>query len=118
MRGPLTGHDSLYELEDGQSADLFGWRKVKGDANIHGWRSIAVPGAVAGLCHAVQHYGKLEPEAGDGAGHRYARDGFPITWHTQLQLSADVPGLQQYPETAKTFLRNGRPRRCRTGGWN
>lgn len=110
MRGPLAGHEHLYELEEGTSADLFGWRKVKGDANIHGWRSIAVPGAVAGLCYALQHYGTLSLKQVLAPAIRYARDGFPLTWHAQLHISAEAQLLNQYPETAKTFLKNGLPK--------
>lgn len=110
MRGPLAGHENLYDLEEGISADLFGWRKVKGDANIHGWRSIAVPGAVAGLCYALQHYGRLSLKLVMAPAIRYARDGFPVTWHTQLHISAQAQLLNRYPETAKTFFKNGVPK--------
>ncbi len=59
MCAPLAGHEGLYELEEGYATDLFAWRRVTGDANLHGWKSIAVPGAVAGLCYAQAHFGRL-----------------------------------------------------------
>lgn len=110
MRGPLAGRENLFELEEGYSQELFGWRKVKDDANIHGWRSIAVPGAVAGLCHALKAYGTLPLKEVLAPAIRYARDGFPVTWHTQLQISGDAQVLSRYPETSKTFFKNGLPR--------
>ena len=38
-----------YPLSGDIGADLFGWPAVAGDTNLHGAKSVAVPGAVAGL---------------------------------------------------------------------
>lgn len=110
MRGPRRADENLFELEDGYSTDLFGWRKVKDDANIHGWKSIAVPGAVAGLCHAQQAYGRLSLQQVMAPAIRCAREGFPVTWYTQLQISADAQLISRYPETARYFFDAGMPK--------
>ncbi len=110
MRAPRAAHEHLYELEAGYATDLFAWRKVKGDANLHGWKSVAVPGAVAGLCYAQAHFGRLRLDEVLAPAIRLAREGFPVTWHTQLQISADARLIALYPETARTFFSDGMPR--------
>lgn len=110
MRGPLATYDGMFELEQGYTTDIFGWRKVKGDANIHGHKSVAVPGVVAGLCHAQQHFGTLPLSEVMAPAIRLAREGFPVTWVSQLAISGDAQTLSRYPETARTFFRNGLPK--------
>src|SRR5690348_9957913 len=36
MRSPLAAHAEMFELEDGYDTELFGWRRVREQANIHG----------------------------------------------------------------------------------
>ena len=48
----------MYELSGEASVGNFGWAGVAGDENLDGPRSIAVPGAVAGLCEAHQAAGQ------------------------------------------------------------
>lgn len=110
MRGPLAGREDLYELEEGMSGELFGWRKVKDDANIWGWRAIAVPGTVAGLCEAHRRYGRLDLAQVMAPAIICAREGFPVTWHNMLVMSSAAPRLARDPESAKTWLKNGFPR--------
>lgn len=110
MRGPLAADESLFPLEEGFSNTPFGWRKVKDDANIHGWKAVAVPGTVAGLCYAHARYGRLPLARVMAPAIRYAREGFPVTWFTQGAISADAPTLARYPETAAPFFKNGFPK--------
>jgi gamma-glutamyltranspeptidase / glutathione hydrolase len=110
MRGPRAVTETLFELEEGYTKELFSWRKVKGDANIHGWRSICVPGAVAGLCHALDRYGRLPLDRVMAPAIRHAAEGFALTWHQMLYLSAYAGTIRLYPETAATFLSGGLPK--------
>ncbi|MCA9862032.1 MAG: gamma-glutamyltransferase, partial [Thermomicrobiales bacterium] len=60
MVAPAAATASMYPLAaGGRDADMFGWHKVDGDANIHGHLSAATPGAVAGLTLALEQYGSL-----------------------------------------------------------
>ena len=59
MRGPLSGKPDMYELTGESSVGSFGWAGVKNDENIHGYKSIAVPGCIAGLLEAHSRFGKI-----------------------------------------------------------
>jgi gamma-glutamyltranspeptidase/glutathione hydrolase len=59
MRSPALATPDCYELLDRKSTEVFKWRAVKDEANTVGYRSAAVPGAVAGYCLALERWGKL-----------------------------------------------------------
>ena len=59
MRGPLDARPDMYELTGEAAVGNFGWPGVVGNENLDGPRSIAVPGAVAGLCEAHRLFGRL-----------------------------------------------------------
>jgi gamma-glutamyltranspeptidase/glutathione hydrolase len=56
-RAPLEATADMYELETGLD-DWERWRRVKDNANMVGYLSIAIPGSLAGICAA------LEPDPG------------------------------------------------------
>ncbi|MFN3324167.1 MAG: gamma-glutamyltransferase [Bryobacteraceae bacterium] len=70
-----------------------------------GYKSVAVPGTVAGLALAHRLYGTrpwrelLEPAR------RLAKAGFPASHRMELILRLQVPVMKQFPETARVFLR-------------
>ncbi|MCS7050065.1 MAG: gamma-glutamyltransferase, partial [Thermomicrobium sp.] len=115
MCAPLAARPDVYELLPGTSATRFGWRAVRDDANLHGPLSIAVPGTVAGLATAAERFGTrplsdlLQPAI------RFARDGFPVTWHTSLEMAQDAAVLARYPSTRAIFTRDGLPLPVFTG---
>jgi len=115
MCAPLAARPDLYALLPGTSATRFGWRAVEGDANVHGPLAIAVPGMVAGLVTALERYGTrplaelLQPAI------RLARDGFPVSWHTSLEMAQDAALLARYPSTRAIFTRDGLPLPVQTG---
>lgn len=115
MCAPRAATPDLYELEPGTSATRFGWRAVRDDANIHGPLAIAVPGVVAGLTTALARFGTrplaelLQPAI------RLAREGFPVSWHTSLEMAQDAALLTRYPTTRAIFTRDGLPYPVFTG---
>jgi gamma-glutamyltranspeptidase/glutathione hydrolase len=115
MCAPLAARPDLYTLLPGTSATRFGWRAVEGDANVHGPLAIAVPGTVAGLAAAAERWGTrplaelLQPAI------RLAREGFPVSWHTSLEMAQDAELLARYPSTRAIFTRNGLPLPVFTG---
>jgi len=66
---PFAAHESMYELQEGVGSGFLPWRRVKDEANVVGYLSIAVPGTVAGLCLAQQEHGTLKLSECYGAGH-------------------------------------------------
>lgn len=97
-----------YRLVEGDDGDWFRWPRVEGGRNLHGYESIAVPGAVAGLAEALRSMGTmpwrevLEPAISE------AREGLEIDWFAALALAMDAETINRYPEAAKVFLREGR----------
>jgi gamma-glutamyltranspeptidase/glutathione hydrolase len=59
MRSPALATPDCYELAEGRSTEVFKWRAVRDEANTVGYRSVAVPGAVAGYAAALARWGKL-----------------------------------------------------------
>lgn len=81
-----------------------------------GHLAVAVPGEVAGLCHAVEHYGRLDLETVMQPALRLAREGFAVDEHTrkmQKAVLARFSNNPDYRERYKTlyrqYLNGGRP---------
>ncbi|TRO48170.1 hypothetical protein E2P65_03345, partial [Candidatus Bathyarchaeota archaeon] len=66
----------MYELTEDTEPGWMGWRKVKGDANVYGYRSISTPGTVAGLTEALERYGTMSLKEVMGPAITVAREGF------------------------------------------
>jgi gamma-glutamyltranspeptidase/glutathione hydrolase len=75
------------------------------NASLIGYRSIGVPGSVAGLAYAEKHYGKLSLAKVMAPAIRLARDGYALTY-TESQDFKD-PDLAKFPESHRIFQRGG-----------
>jgi len=71
-----------------------------------GYKSVAVPGSVAGLVYAERKYGKLSVAQVMAPAIQLARDGFPLAYEDIEDLRADKY-LSQFPDSNRIFLRNG-----------
>jgi len=107
MKGPLSGKPDLYELTGEASVGSFGWAGVKNDENIHGYKSIAVPGCVAGLVEAHSRFGKLPLSEVVAPAIKIARDGFHPEWFTLYKFGSLSSMLLRYPELGNTFMPSG-----------
>ncbi len=76
------------------------------DASVVGYKSIGVPGTVAGLVYAEKQYGKLSIEKVIAPAIKLARDGFPLAYEDAQDLQEDEH-LAQFPESKRIFLRDG-----------
>jgi gamma-glutamyltranspeptidase/glutathione hydrolase len=76
------------------------------DSSIVGYKSIGVPGSVAGLVYAEKKYGKLSLEKVIAPAIKLARDGFPLAYEDTQDLRKDEY-LAQFPESKRIFLRDG-----------
>src|SRR6202158_4031317 len=76
------------------------------DSSIVGYKSIGVPGSVAGLVYAEKKYGKLSLEKVIAPAIKLSRDGFPLTFEDTQELQDDEY-LAQFPESKRIFLRDG-----------
>ncbi len=76
------------------------------DSSVVGYRSIGVPGTVAGLIYAEKQYGKLSIEKVIAPAIKLARDGFPLAYEDTQDLKKDKY-LAEFPESKRIFLRDG-----------
>jgi gamma-glutamyltranspeptidase/glutathione hydrolase len=76
------------------------------EASVVGYKSIGVPGTVAGLVYAEKQYGKLSLEKVIAPAIKLARDGFPLAFEDSQDLKKDEY-LAQFPESKRIFQRNG-----------
>ena len=68
-----------------------------------------VPGAVDGWDQLLQRFGTLTFAEVLAPAIGYARDGFPVTEIIQRQWRGAEAALAQWPDSARTYLPNGRP---------
>jgi gamma-glutamyltranspeptidase/glutathione hydrolase len=107
-QAPAGAHASMYRLIGGISDGLFAWPRVENAANEYGHRSVAVPGSVAGLALALERYGTMELADALRPAIALAREGFVPDWYQALTTARHIEELGAFPETARTYLRNGR----------
>lgn len=71
------------------------------DASTLGYRSVAVPGSVAGLAYAEQHYGKLGLKKVMAPAIRLADEGFTLSEEEAHELTD--PDLARFAESKRVF---------------
>ncbi|MEH2553105.1 gamma-glutamyltranspeptidase/glutathione hydrolase [Bradyrhizobium algeriense] len=110
MRAPASLNLADYPLTgDGAASDIFPWSRVKGDRNIHGPGSIAVPGVVAGMEEAHRRHAKLPWKELLAPSVKLADAGLAVDWWTTLMISSAAADLRRYPASAATYLQDGLP---------
>ncbi|MFA5026380.1 MAG: gamma-glutamyltransferase family protein [Candidatus Methylomirabilota bacterium] len=107
VEAPAACHERCFTLADGIVQSLFTWRAVAGDANIHGPKSVAVPGSVAGLCLLLERYGRMELADVLAPAIRLAEEGVVPDWYLGLTMAIHAEEIRRYPDTARAYLRNG-----------
>jgi len=105
---PTRAHEGMFRLIGGISDGLFPWPRVEGAANEYGHRAVAVPGSVAGLTLALERYGTMELADVLAPAIALAREGFVPDWYQALTTARYIEELGAFPESARTYLRNGR----------
>jgi gamma-glutamyltranspeptidase/glutathione hydrolase len=73
--------------------------------SILGYKSIGVPGSVAGLVYAQKHWGKLALRQVMEPAIRLARDGYVLDYGAARSFLD--PGLAKFPESHRIFQRDG-----------
>lgn len=77
---------------------------IEGASEI-GYRSVGVPGSVAGMIYAEQKYGKLSLKQVMDPAIKLAREGYALTWSEASDLHDQY--LAKFPESRRVFQRNG-----------
>ena len=98
----------MYELLDEAEPGWMGWRRVRDDANIVGYRAATVPGTVAGLAKALDLFGTMELKQVMEPAIRIAEDGFIVGWWTVSHICATMQTFYRFPEWRRIFLKEGK----------
>lgn len=106
-RAPLAARRDMYKVTGAGSG--ISTYKTENDENAHGYRSIAVPGTVAGLCKAHELLGVLPLEQVMEPAIQYAQEGFEVYWALTLVIAANMKQLQRFPSSRDLFLPEGVP---------
>jgi gamma-glutamyltranspeptidase/glutathione hydrolase len=78
---------------------------IEGASEI-GYKSIGVPGSVAGMVYAEQKYGKLTLKQVMAPAIRLAREGYALSWGEARDFQRDKY-LGKFPESRRIFQRDG-----------
>jgi gamma-glutamyltranspeptidase / glutathione hydrolase len=76
------------------------------DLSTLGYKSVAVPGSVAGLAYAEKHYGKLGLKAVIAPAIKLAEDGFVLSDQEASELHD--PDLAKFPESRRIFQQDAK----------
>jgi len=111
FQGTLPKYIQLddYPLDPAVPDSIMGFPGVAGNANVVGYRSITVPGAVSGLTTALTKYGRLGLDSVLSPAIQLATSGLPVDWFTTLQIALEAGELAKFPASAATYLPCGVP---------
>src|SRR5277367_4529254 len=82
--------------------------KLDEDASTIGYRSVAVPGTVAGLELALKTYGTMKLADVLGPAIALAENGFTVSEKLARELEGERPGLQRFSTSGRIFLNSGK----------
>jgi gamma-glutamyltranspeptidase / glutathione hydrolase len=96
---PGTATRDMYIRPDG---------KLDEEASVIGYKSVAVPGTVAGLEFALKTYGTMKLAEVMGPAIRLAENGFVVSEQLAQQLQGEKAGLEKFPVSRRIFLNDGK----------
>jgi gamma-glutamyltranspeptidase/glutathione hydrolase len=82
--------------------------KLDEEASVIGYKSIAVPGTVAGLALALKTYGSLKLADVMAPAIRLAENGFPVSKRLAYEFERERPDLQRFAASRRIFLNDGK----------
>jgi gamma-glutamyltranspeptidase / glutathione hydrolase len=82
--------------------------KLDAEASTVGYRSVAVPGTVAGLALALRTYGSMKLADVMAPAIRYAETGFAVNKGLAKELREERVGLERDPVSRRIFLNNAK----------
>jgi gamma-glutamyltranspeptidase / glutathione hydrolase len=82
--------------------------KLDEEASVIGYRSVAVPGTMAGLALALKTYGSMKFADVMAPAIRLAENGFPISKRLAHEFEAERTVLQRFALSRRIFLNDGK----------
>ena len=113
-RCPRNARPDMYEVDPtrgrlvlGPSVPLTGWPAIKDDANEYGYKSVMVPGSIAGYELALKHFGTMPMGRLIEPAIRLAEEGFSISPLLARHIGENADLLSRYPASTEVFLSKG-----------
>jgi len=82
--------------------------KLDEETSVIGYKSVAVPGTVAGLELVLKNYGTMKLSDVLAPAIRLAEDGFAISEKLAREFGHERPGLEKFPASQRIFLNGGK----------
>ena len=82
----------------------FGWRGTRNNVGWMGYRSLGVPGQVAGLCEILERFGSMSLEEVIAPAVRICEEGYEINKYYALMIGSNMKLLEQYPPINELLL--------------
>jgi gamma-glutamyltranspeptidase/glutathione hydrolase len=82
--------------------------KLDEEASVIGYKSVAVPGTVAGLALALKTHGSMKLAEVMAPAIRLAENGFPINKRLAHEFEEERAGLQRFAISRRIFLHDGK----------
>lgn len=109
MRSGSGATPDRYPRDGRANVSAFLWDGVVDDANIHGYRAMGVPGAVAGLGLLHERHGRLPWRDLVLPAAELARDGFALSWFDSMYMESFAAAGRRHTELQRNFYPNGEP---------
>jgi gamma-glutamyltranspeptidase / glutathione hydrolase len=109
VRAPAAARRDMFEVDPNQPATYYGWPRALDQQNEWGAISVAVPGAVSGLCAAHERWGRLPLAQVLEPAIEAAEAGVRVTWDLILTIVSRLREIEALPNAAALLLRDGRP---------
>ncbi len=106
-QAPLAATANMYLDEHGEIRNLAPEGAAEQYANHEGILAVGVPGTVAGLWLAHQRLGNMPWAELVWPAMKLAAEGVPSSWRNQAFLLRVAEDHQQWPSTARAFLKTG-----------
>jgi gamma-glutamyltranspeptidase/glutathione hydrolase len=109
VRAPAAARADMFEVDPSQPTTYYGWPRAVGRQNEWGTTSVAVPGAVSGLCAAHERWGTLPLAQVLEPAIEAAEAGAYVTWDLVLAIVGRLNEIEALPNASAVLLRDGRP---------
>jgi gamma-glutamyltranspeptidase/glutathione hydrolase len=110
VRAPARATPDMFEVDEGRAPTSYSWPHTIGDRNAWGGLAVAVPGAVAGLCLALERYGALPRRVVLEPAIEAADAGVPLTWSLVASIAGQLERVRSLPAAAQLLPNGALPR--------
>jgi len=107
-RAPGDARPDMFKIDTTLPPTYYGHPQTLGSEADIGWRAIAVPGAVAGLCDTHEMLGRLSLAAVLEPAIEAAEAGVPVTFKHKLEIAKSLDNIRRFPDTAASLLVDGK----------